>query len=46
MVFGHLPEKWHHFVFPKSFCALGLGLELSDIMFNTFSVKRPFGQVY
>jgi len=36
----------------KGYCALGLGLglglglESADIRLNTFSVKRPFGQVY
>jgi len=40
--------------FRKCFCALGLrlllglglGLELAEIRLYTFSVKRPFGQVY
>jgi len=52
MVSGHLPEKWRHFVFPKGFCALRLGLELglklelAEIRINKFSIKRPFGLVY
>jgi len=51
-VSGHLPEKRRHFVSSKTFCALELGLglrlglELAEIRLNTFSVKRPFGQVY
>jgi len=47
MVFGNdLLKKCRHFVFPKKFCALGLGLELAESVFGqTFiraSVPDPF----
>jgi len=35
-------RKMTSFRFPQGFCALGLGLRVRG---NTFSVKRPFGQV-
>jgi len=55
MMPGHLPEKRRHFVFPKTFCALGLGLRLGleEIRFrsnvhsgkSTRSRDRPEGRL-
>jgi len=40
-----LAWKMTSFRFPEKVCC-ALGLELVEIRLNTFSVKRPFGQVY
>jgi len=51
MVSEHLPKSDVILFSRKRFCAFGLGLglrlgyELAEIRLNTFSVKRPFGQV-
>jgi len=42
-----LARKMTSFCFPKKVLCfrIGLRLELAELRLNTFSVKRPFGQV-
>jgi len=44
-VSGHFPEKWRHFVFPKRFCALGLGLELELGLVSELGLRLQLAEV-
>jgi len=47
VVSWHLPEKWRRFIFPKTFLCFRVKVKVEvRVSRNTFSAKRPFGQVY